>query len=405
MNNIKAVTGGVCAPQGFLAAGIHCGIKKNKKDLALIYSEVPCKAVAMYTSNKVKAAPIYVTMDHLKDGLAQAVIVNSGNANACAHNGMENALKMAESAALNLGLKPSDLIVASTGVIGVPLPIEKIEEKMPELVKQLSKDGGSDVAEAIMTTDTFKKEYSVSFELKGKTVKIGGTSKGSGMIHPNMATTLSFITTDVDIDEKLLNKAFSCCVKKSFNRISVDGDTSTNDMACIMASGLAGNPRIEDEDGDYDIFVKALLEVCVHLARELARDGEGATRLITCTVKNSQTEEKAEVIAKTVISSSLLKTAIFGADANWGRVLCAMGYSGADFDYEKVDIYFSSKSGEIAVCRNGRGVDFDETLARRILSEGEIDIIVDLKEGENIAAAWGCDLSYEYVRINGEYGT
>ncbi len=402
---MKLIAGGVCAPQGFLAAGIHCGIKKKKKDLALIYSEVPCKTVAMYTSNRVKAAPIYVTMEHLKDGFAQAIIVNSGNANACAHKGMENAIRMAESAALNLGLKTSDLIVASTGVIGVPLPIEKIEGKMPKLVYKLSKDGGSDAAEAIMTTDTIKKEYSVSFELKGKTVNIGGISKGSGMIHPNMATTLSFITTDVDIDEELLEKAFSYCVKKSFNRISVDGDTSTNDMASIMASGLAGNPKIVSEDEDYEMFVKALLKVCVYLAKQLARDGEGATRLITCTVRNSQTEEKAETIAKSVITSSLLKTAIFGADANWGRVLCAMGYSGVDFDYENVDIYFGSNSGEIAVCKNGRGIEFDEILAKRILSEHEIDIIIDLKEGEDIATAWGCDLSYDYVRINGEYRT
>lgn len=405
INDIKKVPGGVCAPMGFMAAGKHCGLKKNKKkkDLALIYCSVPCKAAALYTSNKVKAAPLYVTMDHLKDGWAQAVIANSGNANACADKGEENAIRMAESAAVNLGLNAKDIIVASTGIIGVPLKVEVIESGMSKLVENLSENGSAQAAEAIMTTDTFKKEYSIAMTLKGKTVKIGAISKGSGMIHPNMGTTLSFITTDVNMERELLQKALTYCVKRSFNRISVDGDTSTNDMACIMASGLAGNPEIVCEDEDYNAFVEALLSVCVQLARELARDGEGSTRLISCKVKNALSEEKAEVISKSVIASSLTKTAIFGSDANWGRVLCAMGYSGEDFDYESVDIYFQSEAGEIAVCKNGRGLAFDESLAKDILKEEEIEIIVDLKEGESIATAWGCDLTYDYVKINGDY--
>ncbi|MGI6733617.1 MAG: bifunctional glutamate N-acetyltransferase/amino-acid acetyltransferase ArgJ [Anaerovoracaceae bacterium] len=407
IKDISEIEGGVCAPKGFLAAATYCGIRKNKnkKDLALIYSEVPCNAAALYTSNKVKAAPLHVTMEHLRDGKAQAIIVNSGNANACASEGYENAVRMATAASKALGIDCKDVIVASTGVIGVPLDIGAIEAGVPTLAEKLSCDGGSDVAEAIMTTDTYKKEYAVAFELGGKTVRIGGASKGSGMIHPNMATTLNFITSDVDVDGELLEKAWRYCVNRSFNRISIDGDTSTNDMACILTNGLAGNPRICEGSKEYEIFVAALLKVCVHLAKELARDGEGASRLLSCTVKNAADEEKAEIMAKAVIASSLTKAAMWGGDANWGRVLCAMGYSGAEFNYEKTDIWFRSKAGEILVCQNGQGLEFDEALAGEILSADEIEILADLKEGEAEATAWGCDLTCEYVKINGSYRT
>lgn len=407
VNDITEVAGGVCAPQGFTAAGTYCGIRrnKNKKDLALIYCSVPCNTSALYTSNVVKAAPLIVTKMHLKDGIAQAVIANSGNANSCALNGKENALRMARAAALQLNLKTEDIVVASTGVIGVPLEIDVIEQGMAELAGWLSPTGSSDAAEAIMTTDTFPKEYAVSFSIGRKAVYIGGISKGSGMIHPNMGTTLSFLTTDADIEPSLLEKAFTSCVKRSFNRISVDGDTSTNDMAVIMASGLAGNERIKEEGEDYNHFVAALMKVCVHLAKELARDGEGSTRLISCTIYNAASEEKAEQMAKAVISSSLTKAAVFGKDANWGRVLCAMGYSGAEFDHRKTDIFFRSGAGTVQVCKGGKGLNFDEDLARLILSEEEIEILGNLNEGMQEATAWGCDLTYDYVRINGNYRT
>lgn len=402
---IDEIQGGVCAPVGFKASGVYCGLRKNKdkKDLALIYSQVPCKAASLYTQNKVKAAPIYVTMDHLEDGKAQGVIVNSGNANACASNGMENAVKMAEFAAKALGIDSKDIIVASTGVIGVSLDIKAIEDGVPDLVKNLSEGGSHDAAEAIMTTDTYKKEYALSFEIDGKTIHIGGISKGSGMIHPNMGTTLNFLTTDANIDGESLDKAWRYCVKKSFNRISIDGDTSTNDMACILANGMAENKEINQGTEDYEIFLSALMKICIYLARELARDGEGSTKLITSIVKNAADEEKAATIAKAIISSSLTKAALFGGDANWGRVLCAAGYSGEDFDYEKVDIYFKSSFGEIKVCEKGKGLGFDEKKAAKILSEEETDIIVDLNEGSEEATAWGCDLTYEYVKINGDY--
>jgi len=404
--NIKKIDGGICAPVGFLAAGIYCGLRKNKekKDLALIYSETVCNAAALYTSNKVKADPIYVTMDHIKDGNAKAVIVNSGNANACAPKGKENAIRMAESAAKALGIEKKDVIVASTGVIGVPLDIEVIESNIPMLSNILSRKGSSDAAEAIMTTDTYKKETAVSFELHGKEVKIGGISKGSGMIHPNMGTTLSFITSDVNIDGAILDKIWRYCVDRTFNRISIDGDTSTNDMACIMVNGLANNPMISDEsDEGYEVFLAALMKVCTHLARELARDGEGSTRLISCTVYNASDEDKAGIIAKSVISSSLTKAALHGGDANWGRILCSAGYSGVDFDYRKVDIAFRSAKGEIMVCKNGRGLLFDENQASLILSTEETCVLINLKEGNESATAWGCDLTCEYVNINGSY--
>ena len=403
---ITAIADGVCAPKGFLAAGVRCRIKKtpDKKDLALIFCRVSCNAAAVYTKNKVKAAPIYVDMQHLRDGKAQAILANSGNANACAPNGEENAEKMSAYAAAALGISPKDVIVASTGVIGVELEIAKIEEAMPALAKALSPKGSHDAALAIMTSDTYEKEYAVSVEIGNKIVKIGGISKGSGMIHPNMGTTLNFITTDVDITQELLQKALKDCVKKSFNRISVDGDTSTNDMACILADGLAANPAITSEKSEaYLAFKEALEVLCIHLARELARDGEGASRLITCTMNGASTEEKAEIMAKSVISSNLTKAAMFGCDANWGRILCAMGYSGADFDYEKTQVYFRSAAGEIQVCENGRGLAFDEELAKKILSEEEVEIFVDLNEGTETAVAWGCDLTYDYVKINGDY--
>lgn len=404
-SEIYEIDGGICAPEGFTAAGIYCGLRKSKdkKDLALICSEVPCNAVALYTQNKVKADPLYVTMDHLKDGKARAIIANSGNANACATKGRENAIRMAVSAAKALDIDSKDIIVASTGVIGVPLDIDAIETGIPALAKALSKSGSSDAAEAIMTTDTYRKEYAVAFELGGKAVKIGGISKGSGMIHPNMGTTLNFITTDADIDEKLLEKTWRYCVDRSFNRISIDGDTSTNDMACIIANGMAGNNQLVEGSEEYKFFAEALLKVCVHLARQLAADGEGAGRLITCTVLNANSEDDAELLAKSVISSSLTKAAMSGGDANWGRVLCAMGYSGADFDYNKVDIYFSSKEGKVAVCRNGKGLEFNEEKAALILSTDETQIIVDIKTGKEEATAWGCDLTCEYVTINGSY--
>lgn len=406
-NRIMKIDGGVCAPQGFLAAGIYCGLRKNKnkKDLALIYSETKCKAVAMYTSNIVKADPIYVTMDHIKDGKAKAIIVNSGNANACAPMGWDNAIRMAKATSNALAINTEDVIVASTGVIGLPLDIDAIERGMPELVGSLSREGSGDAAEAIMTTDTYSKEYSVSFDLGGREIKIGGISKGSGMIHPNMGTTLNFITSDIDIDAGLLEKAWRYCVNRTFNRISVDGDTSTNDMACIMVNGQAANPKICHESEEYEIFLMALMEVCTYLARELARDGEGSTRLISCTVCKASDEEKAAIIAKSIISSSLTKAALYGRDANWGRVLCSAGYSGAQFDYRKTDIAFCSENGEILVCKNGRGLLFDEAEANKILSSEEVCIIVDLKEGDKEATAWGCDLTCEYVNINGNYRT
>lgn len=384
------IENGICAPKGFAAAGMYAGIKKNKgkKDLALIYSKAPCKAAAVYTSNKVKAAPLYVTMEHLKDGTARAIAANSGNANACAPKGEENAFRMAKAAAEALGIDPSDVLVASTGVIGVPLDIDCVETNMPALAKALSEQGSRDAAEAIMTTDTYYKEYAVSIELSGVTAKIGGISKGSGMVHPNMGTTLTFLTTDAAIEQPLLQKALSSCVNRSFNRISIDGDTSTNDMACILANGLAGNPVVDREDSeDYKKFADALLEVCVYLARELARDGEGATRLLTCTVVNAKDEEKAAAMAKSVISSSLTKAAMYGKDANWGRVLCAIGYSGQEFDYLKTDISFRSKTGSVSVCENGRGIPFDEDLAKKILGQDEVEILVDLKEGKEQATA------------------
>lgn len=401
---MKIIAGGVTAPEGFLASGIHCGLKKNKKDLALVYSDVVCDAAAVYTTNLVKGEPLYVTMQHLHDGKAQAIIVNSGNANTCTgEDGKQKAFKMANLIANATNIKASDVIVASTGVIGVELPIEKIENAVPQLVKEISKKGHEDASQAILTTDLSKKEIAVSIEIDGKQVRIGAMAKGSGMIQPNMATMLSFITTDINMEQPLLQEALYETVSKSYNRISVDGDTSTNDMVTLLASGKAGNKKITYKDENYRIFVKALQFINTYLAKEIARDGEGATKLIECIVEGAEDEKVAEKLAKAVICSSLVKTAMFGADANWGRILCALGYAGEYIDVDKVDIFLKSSVGIINVCREGKGILFDEELAKEILTSSEVIIIVQLNLGEESAIAWGCDLSYDYVKINGDY--
>ena len=418
---MKQIPGGVTAPKGFTASGVHCGVKKGKgdgnqppmskmpevlegkKDLALIVSEQPCVAAAVYTMNRVKAAPLYVTMDHLENGEAQAIVANSGNANACAPNSHEHAEEMCVLAAKATGLKPEDFVVASTGVIGQELNIDAIAQGMPAAAAALSKDGSDAAANAIMTTDTVKKELSVTCSIGGKTVTIGAIAKGSGMIHPNMGTMLCFITTDCAITSEMLSDALHDIVPRTFNRVTVDGDTSTNDMCVVLANGMAENTQIEWKDDDYTLFYKALYQVCETMARSIAGDGEGASRLITCTVTGARSEETAERLAKAVVGSSLVKAAMFGADANWGRVLCAMGYSKAPFRPEYVDVSFSSDQGEILVCQHGTGVDFDEDLAKKILSQDEVVIAVDLHEGDDQATCWGCDLTYEYVKINGDY--
>jgi len=403
---MKTTTGGVCAAKGFKASGIHCGIRKNKtkKDLALIYSEVEASAAAVYTTNLVKGAPLTVTKKHLQNGKAQAVICNSGNANTCNANGIEIAEKMSVLVSERLGISAEDVIVASTGVIGQPLDITPIANGMSALVGGLG-DNSDDAAEGIMTTDTVKKEIALTFEIDGKTCTIGGIAKGSGMIHPNMATMLVFITTDVSISGDMLAKALSCDIKNTFNMVSVDGDTSTNDMVAVMANGMAGNTEITAEGEAFDIFMKALNTLTVYLCRMIAGDGEGATKLLECTVKGAETEEIAKTVAKSVICSSLVKAAMFGSDANWGRVLCAIGYSGAPVDVSKVDVSFVSAAGEILVCKDGAGVEFSEEIAKTILLEKEIGISVSLNTGEANAVAWGCDLTYDYVKINGDYRT
>ncbi|GHU60366.1 arginine biosynthesis bifunctional protein ArgJ [Clostridia bacterium] len=402
---MKQIDGGVTAARGFKAGGANCGTRRNvnRLDLALIACECDCAAAAVYTTNKVKAGPVYVTMENLKNGTARAIVCNSGNANACAPRSYENARRMGAAAAAALGIREDEVAVASTGVIGVELNIGAIEAGLPGLAETISGDGSSDAVQAIMTTDTINKQYAVSVQIEGKTVNIGGIAKGSGMIHPNMATMLAFITTDCAITSEMLGEALSGCVRRTFNRISVDGDTSTNDMAVCLASGLAENPRIERKDEGYEVFSAALFEVCVYLAKAIARDGEGASRLITCEVVNSRSEEAAEGLAMSVIASSLVKTAMFGADANWGRVLCAMGYSKAPFNPELADIGFESSAGRVKVCENGAGLDFDEELAKSVLTSGEVTIRIDVKEGQASAVAWGCDLTYDYVKINGDY--
>jgi len=404
---MKIIDGGVCAASGFKAAGIHAGIRKNKdkKDVALIVSETPATAAGCYTQNLVKGAPIWVTKKHIENGIARAIVCNSGNANTCNADGIEVAEKMCQVVADNTDIKEEDVIVSSTGVIGQPLDTTPIENAMPDLVKLLNADGGSDAAEAIMTTDTVKKEIAVEFEIGGKVCRMGGIAKGSGMIHPNMATMLVFITTDVAISKDMLQKALSADIKNTFNMISVDGDTSTNDTVNIMANGMAGNAEITSVGADYDTFCEALNTVTSTLCKKIAKDGEGATKLLECNVCGAKTELDAKTVAKSVITSSLLKAAMFGADANWGRVLCAIGYSGANVDVNKIDMAFVSKKGRIEVCENGAGIDFSEEIAKEILLEDEIVIDIKLNDGDFDATAWGCDLTYDYVKINGDYRT
>ena len=404
---MKTISGGVCAAKGFKANGIHCGIRKNrtKKDLALIYSEVKATCAATYTTNLVKGAPLTVTKNNISDGYAQAIICNSGNANTCNANGIEIAEQMCLLLAEELKIGATDVVVASTGVIGQPLEISPIKDGIPSLVKGLSTQGGASAAEGIMTTDTVKKEVAVEFLLGGKTCRMGGIAKGSGMIHPNMATMLVFITTDVCISPKMLQKALSTDIASTFNMISIDGDTSTNDMVVVLANGMAENECIDSENEDFAQFMKALNTISIMLCRTIAADGEGATKLLECAVSGAESEQIAKTVAKSVICSSLTKAAMFGADANWGRVLCAIGYSGAQVDVNKIDVFFASAKGKIQVCGSGAGVDFSEENAKEILLEKEIEIIVNLNSGEFGATAWGCDLTYDYVKINGDYRT
>ena len=405
--NIKLVNGGVCAAAGFKAAGVHCGIRKNKtkKDLALIVSDTMCNAAAVYTTNLVKGAPLTVTKNHIVNGKAQAVICNSGNANTCNANGIEIAEQMSDLVSKATGISASDVVVASTGVIGQPLDILPIAEGIPVLAKNLSYNGSQDAAEAIMTTDTIDKQIAVEFTIGGKLCHMGGIDKGRGMIHPNMATMLVFITTDVAISTNMLQKALSGDIANTFNMLSIDGDTSTNDMVTVLANGMAGNAEISADGEDFNTFMKALNTVTVNLCRVIAGDGEGATKLLECKVGGAKSLDTAKTVAKSVICSSLLKAAMFGADANWGRVLCAIGYSGADVDVTKIDVSFVSAKGEILVCKNGAGVDFSEEKAKEILLQKEIVIDIKLNDGEFSSTAWGCDLTYDYVKINGDYRT
>ena len=404
---MKVIEGGVCAAKGFSANGVHCGIRKNhtKKDLSLIFSSVPASAAAVYTTNLVKGAPLTVTKKHLRNGVAQAVICNSGNANTCNANGIEIAEEMSALAAKALGISPDDMIVASTGVIGQPLSIDPIAAGLPELVAGLSPEGGKAAAEGIMTTDTVMKEVAVEFTLGGKVCHLGGIAKGSGMIHPNMATMLVFLTTDAAISPAMLQKALSGDIANTFNMLSIDGDTSTNDMVTVLANGLAGNPTVDAEGEEFTAFMKALNSVTIALCRKIAGDGEGATKLLECKVSGAADLDTAKTVAKSVICSSLLKAAMFGADANWGRVLCAIGYSGAAVDVDKVDVAFRSAAGTIPVCKDGAGLDFSEEIAKKILLEKEIEILVELNSGDASSTAWGCDLTYDYVKINGDYRT
>ncbi len=405
--SIQFVEGGVCAPAGFSAGGVHCGIRRNRKkrDLALIFAEKTCSAAAVYTQNLVKGAPLLVTREHLANGRARAIICNSGNANTCNADGEYKAKMMCDIAAEVLSIPTDDVIVASTGVIGQVLPIAPIADAAEALKASLG-DHSIEAAEAIMTTDTIPKNLAVEFELGGKTCRIGAIAKGSGMIHPNMATMLCFVTTDAAISPELLQQALKSVADDTFNMISVDGDTSTNDMVAILASGLAGNVEITSPDGeDYSRFTAALFELMREISKLLAGDGEGATRLIECNVNGAATTADAKILAKSVICSSLTKAAIFGADANWGRVLCALGYAGAKLDVNKVGVEFRSAAGSIIVCAGGAGVEFDEEKAKQILLEKEIAIDVTLGDGAGAATAWGCDLTYDYVKINGDYRT
>ena len=408
LDGYKPISGSICAPRGFTAAGLHAGIKKKTdNDLSLIYCEKICAAAALYTTNKVKGAPLLVTQNHLLNGRAQAVIINSGNANTCNAGGEEIAIAACNLTAKALNIDATDVLVASTGVIGQPLSIEPFKEHIPELVSKLRRDGDTDCIRGIMTTDTREKKFCVEFEIAGKICRLGGICKGSGMIHPNMATMLAFITTDVNITSDCLKEALRSVNEATFSMMTVDGDTSTNDMVAILASGLAGNPRIateiSSEGEDFQIFTKALYAVCANMAREMARDGEGATKLLECKVVHAASVSDAHKVAKSVVGSSLVKAAMFAADANWGRILCAAGYAGADFDPDKICVEFGSRTGRIIVCSNGRGVPFSEEEATELLSGNEIQILINLKQGNCEATAWGCDLTYDYVKINAEY--
>lgn len=405
--DFKMIDGGICAAKGFTASGIHCGIRKNKekKDLALIMCEKECDTAAVFTKNLVYGAPIKVTRENISDGKAKGVICNSGIANTCSPDGMEKAQAMCDLAAAATGAKPTDFIVSSTGVIGPSINLEPIKNGMSQLVSELSCDGSDAAANAIMTTDTVKKEFAVEFVLCGKICRIGAIAKGSGMIHPNMATMLCFITTDADISSKCIKSALLTAVDDSFNMLSVDGDTSTNDTVAVLASGLCGNDRIDSENGDYAVFTEALSILCKKIVRLMAKDGEGATKLVECVVSEAQSREIAKICAKSVISSSLVKSAMFGADANCGRILCAIGYSGAQIDADKIGIEYISDAGVVTVCQNGVVIDFSEEKAKDILSADEIQIAISLNSGEETATAWGCDLTYEYVKINGDYRT
>jgi glutamate N-acetyltransferase/amino-acid N-acetyltransferase len=407
MSKIKFIEGGVCAAKGFRAGGVHCGFRKNtkKKDLGIIVSDVMCSAAAVYTQNKVKGAPILVNREHLKDGRAQAAICNSGNANTCAPGGVEIARETCRLAADALGLNAKDIIVCSTGVIGEPISIETFQRGIPKLVKKLSYDDSDGMAKAIMTTDTVKKEVAVTFTLGGKKCSLGGIAKGSGMINPNMATMLSFLTTDVFISSNMLKVALDRDIIETYNQLSIDGDTSTNDTVTILANGCAGNPEIDAPGADFDVFKAALRAVTVQLCRGIVKDGEGATKMLECAVKNAPTAAIARLIASTVVQSDLVKTAVFGEDANWGRVLCAVGYTDADFECGRIDIFLSSKAGEVQVCRASEALVFNEEKAKKILEQDEVWITVDLHDGTKEGTAYGCDLTYDYVRINGRYRT
>lgn len=405
---MQEIEGGVTAPLGFKANGVIANIKGNnttKKDLAAIVSQVPCTCAATYTQNKVKGAPLTVTKKHLKNGQAQAIICNSGNANTCNANGIEIAEGACDLLAKELHMDPSDVVVASTGVIGQPMTLDPFEKHIHELVSGLKEDGSDDAANAIMTTDTHKKEYAVAFKIGDTTCYIGAIAKGSGMIHPNMATMLALVTSDVDISREMLEMMVHDVVNDTFNMVSVDGDTSTNDMLVVMCNGLADNKKIVIKDKHYQIMKEALYYICESLSKGIAKDGEGATKLLTCNTHNARTLHDAKTVAKSVITSSLFKAAMFGKDANWGRILCAIGYAPADIDITKVEVSLSSAQGSIIVCKNGAGVPFSEGKALDILSEDEIVIDIDLHDGDYMATAWGCDLTYDYVKINGDYRT
>ncbi len=402
----KEITGGVCAAQGFQANAAWCGVKgkgPEKPDVAMILSEQECAAAAVYTLNRVKAAPLYVTMEHLEKGSAWGIVVNSGCANACCPKGHENAQAMCEAAARAVGREPEDFVVASTGVVGQPLNIAAIEKGIPGIAAGLSKDNSGLAAEAIMTTDRSKKEIALSLELGGREVKIGAIAKGSSMIHPNMGTMLCFITTDCAITPQMLEEALREVTAKTFNRVVVDGDSSSNDMCVVLANGMAGNPLVEWKDEDYQKFMRALEKICTYMARAIAADGTGSTKLITCQVRSARSEEWAERLARSVVSSDLIKASMFSCDPHWGRVMIAMGCSKAPFRPEHVDIYFRSAAGEVLACVRGEAAPLDMDKAREILDQKEVIIDVDLHEGEDSAICWGCDLTAEYVSINGNY--